>query len=523
MDSRNIRLILVLGVVLFLSIYLGMIVATDKGETLIWVGGIGTLATCLALGKNIWVLIPLAASLAGYVNAVPGAPAAWYLGVALAGIFMALRFAIGGQRFNWRWTGMDTLMALQIAVLAQAYVRNPTGLALFGGDLVGGKPNIEYGLAICGFYLMSFVKSDFATVKKVIIAIIVVKLLDSTLLAASGLLPNFAYAISRFYSNVDVAAAESVISGGRFEVDSDTRLGSFLPLSLLLGTICFTFYRPITCLIPLFPLRFLIFVASMAMILFSGFRSSLIRIGFLFIGGSMIRRNRTDIVLGALMGFFCLIVIVAGNKVDRLPFAAQRVLSFLPVDVSAGAKADAAGSLEWRLEMWHMALTTDKYIRNKFLGDGFGYSAAEQKAYLDAKAGLTLSNESNMDFFLSKGSYHGFHVEAIRFTGVLGLIVAIAILIGFARQAWKIMLHFRSRKEFGMIAFIALPFAIEPFFYLLVYGGYKGGFVGYLLSAGLLKMLDNIRVAELAAEPVIENKEVPAPGMRRFGPAIATR
>jgi hypothetical protein len=523
MDSRNIRLILVLGVVLVMSIYLGLIVATDQGETLVWVGGIGTLVTCLALGKNVWALIPLAAALAGHINAVPGAPAAWYFGVALAGSFMALRFAVGGQPMGWRWTGMDTLVALQIVVLAQAYLRNPTGFALFGGDVVGGKPNIEYGLAIVGFYLMSFVKTDFATVRKVIIAIIVVKLLDSALLAVSGFFPGLAFNLSRFYSNVDVAAAESVISGGGFEVDADTRLGSFLPLSLLLGTICFSYYRPITCAIPLFPLRFVMFVASMAMILFSGFRSSLIRLGFLFIGGSLIRRQKADILAGALMGFFCLVVVVAANQVDRLPFAAQRVLSFLPVDVSAGAKADATGSMEWRFEMWHLVLTTDTYIQNKLLGDGFGYSAAEQKAYLDAKAGLTLTSESGMDYFLSKGSYHGFHVEAIRFTGVLGMIVAIAILIGFARQAWKIMVHFRGRKEFGMIAFIGLPFAIDPFFYLLIHGSYKSGFVAYLLAAGLVKMLDNIRVAELAAEPVTETQALPAPGMRRFGPAIAGR
>ena len=41
---------------------------------------------------------------------------------------------------------------------------------------------------------------------------------------------------------------------------------------------------------------------------------------------------------------------------NRLPLTFQRALSFLPVNIDAGVRADAQASLDWRIEMWKALL-----------------------------------------------------------------------------------------------------------------------------------------------------------------------
>lgn len=507
MDSQRLKVIAIVVVAAIAALYLGIAAATEQMEAIAWVVGVFGIVILFGLGRHVWALIPILGGLSGYVNAVPGSPSAWYLGVALAGGMLALRFAMRSKDFIWRWTWLDTLVLLQVLVLAQAYLRNPTGFALLGGDVVGGKPYVEYAIAIGGFFCMAFVRTDFAVAKKVILAMILVQLADSLLLAFSSFSPSFALAVGRLYSNVDYSAASSLLQGGNeFSIGLDTRFASFKAFAALLGLICFSFYRPATCLMPVYPKRFLLFALSLVAMLFSGFRSGLLKIGFLFVTSSAIRRRPIDIFVAGLVGVTLLAGLVAFGQIKKLPFSAQRVLSFLPVEVDPEAKDQAEGSSEWRFEMWKLVLTSDRYIKNKLIGDGFGFSAAEQRASLDAQEGRTyLTQQQMQDFFIAKGSYHGFHVETIRFTGALGLTIATFILIYFAVRAYRIVRHYETTSSWGYVMFICIPFIVDPFFYWVVFGSYKSGFVTYLLSAGMLKMLDNVKAQELAAAHIAQH------------------
>jgi hypothetical protein len=508
MDPKQFKLIIIMAASILAALYLGISAATAQFQAVAWVlGGMGILVL-LALGRNVWALVPVMGGMAGFVNAVPGSPSAWYLGVALAGGMLAIHFAMRRNNFLWRWTWFDTLIALQILVLAQAYLRNPTGFALLGGDIVGGKPYVEYVIAIAGFFLMSFVRTDFATVRKVILIMILVQLADTLTLALSGFLPRLALALGRLYSNVDYVAASAAMEGSGFEMGMDTRFGSLRPFAALLGLICFSFWRPVTCMMPINPKRFILFSISIIAMLFSGFRSGLVRLGFMFVASSVIRRKPVDVIAAGIAGVSLLAVIIAAGQAKNLPFAAQRVLSPLPIELDARARAEAIGSAEWRFEMWKLVLATDRYIKNKYFGDGFGFNAAEQRVFFDAQAGrVQLSKQQLQDFFLAKGSYHGFHVETIRFTGVLGLIVATIILVFCAVRAYRIIRHYEGTPHWGYVMFICLPFLFEPFYYWLIFGSYKSGFVTYILSAGMLKMLDNIRGQEIELARQLDQNE----------------
>jgi hypothetical protein len=109
---------------------------------------------------------------------------------------------------------------------------------------------------------------------------------------------------------------------------------------------------------------------------------------------------------------------------------------------------------------------------------------------------LGIANQQ--DLMLAKGSYHGFHVETIRFNGFVGLIAALVAMGIFFKYALNLIRHFRGRQEFGYVLFICMPYLIYPFYYMLVFGSYRNAFPVVLAGAGLLKILDTIRIRELA-------------------------
>jgi hypothetical protein len=244
-------------------------------------------------------------------------------------------------------------------------------------------------------------------------------------------------------------------------------------------------------------LRFLMMATAVGTTVISGFRSSMGLLLIFFVVGSLVRGRVLDLVVAGAIGFVGLAgIMVIG--VDKLPFGAQRILSVLPVGVDERIKESAQKSSQWRFDMWRLALTTDRYIKNKMLGDGFSFRADELAAAQDAvfgdkrrSAGMKVE-----DIMLARGSYHGFHVEAIRMTGVLGLVCAIVALGIFFRSAWKHIRYFKGRPEWGYVLFICVPFLIHPFYLMLVFGDYRFGFPDIMIMAGMLKILDNIRRAE---------------------------
>jgi hypothetical protein len=511
MDSSKIKGIIFIIIAMFVAIYLGVGAATSQVEAVLWVVAGITLAVLLALGRNVWVVIPIAAAFTGGITLIPGFPQPWYAATPIVGVFMVIMFLMRSPMFTFRWTWLDTFMLLQAFALWQTYVRNPTGLALFGNDIFGGRPYFDYAVGITCYFLLSVVKTDIQTFKKVAILVIIANIGDDLLRAATNLSGNLSVAVGRFYSNVDY---QSNSAGASFTFDADTRFGGFMPIGITLALVCFAFRRPLSCAIPKPFWPFLCAIAAVVFVLLSGFRSALIRVACYFIAGSLIRRKPLDIVAAAVAVTLLLFVTGATLGLSNLPMGAQRALSFLPFEVSDEAKYGAKASSDWRFEMWKIVLTSDKYIQNKLLGDGFGYSKAEHYAQMKAMEGTGNYDGDSIDMFIAKGSYHGWHVEAIRFTGVIGLIIGLFLLFGFARYAWKAVKHYRHSEYLSYVLFICIPFLIEPFFYIFVFGSYKSGFVELIASAGIIRLLDNIRVAELSALRLQAPEPDPIPRMQ---------
>jgi hypothetical protein len=496
MDSSKIKTILLGVIAAFFAIYLGLTSATAKFETIIWILGGVVLIMLLAMGRHVWAIVPIAASFNGGISLLPGYPQPWYVFTPLVAIFLALRFLMRSKIFQLRWTWVDTLMIMQILVLFQAYIRNPTGLSIFSSGIVGGKPYLDYSVAIVSYFMLTFIKTDIINFKRIVLIIILINVGDDLLRAATNFSGPLSQIVGRVYSNVEYTSNEMGIN---YTYDKDTRFGGLFFLGSTLGLICYSFYRPISCVFPI-PLRpFLIHFISLVLIAFSGFRTGLIRICMLFAASSLVRRKKLDVLIVAVLGSLLLTVLGSTLGLRYLPMPAQRMLSFLPFEVDPSIRESANASSDWRFEMWRIVLTSDRYIKNKILGDGFGYSKAEHDAQMNsALLGTRYTGGDSIDMFIAKGSYHGWHVEAIRFTGVIGLVIGVFILFAFARIAWKCIHHYERRDVWGHVMFVCLPFLIEPFAHILVFGSYKGTFIELIASAGILRVLDNLRREEIA-------------------------
>jgi uncharacterized membrane protein YhaH (DUF805 family) len=454
------------------------------------VAGFVGLAIILALGKHVWVLIPAALGLQGTLNFLPGSPPPWALAAAVTATMFAIRFAMRKPDFVWRFDLLDCAVLLQVVVIAQAYARNPTGLMLLGGDTAGGKPYFIFASAVVAYFCIALAKPEVRSIRWALVLMIGIFAMDGIIATAGDFSPAFSSLVLPIYSNVNLGVAVA----GAVERDLSVVRGGYgfaqLGKAMVLPCLCLT--RPLNCLNPFRPLLFVLVVSGSILVLLSGFRSGIAYLAVAFVVSALIRRKVVDIVGVSFIAFFALAILLLSGQVRDLPYGVQRVISLLPVEVDSAARVDAEQSAEWRFEMWRLALGTDRYIQNKWLGDGFALSSREMHAIIDTIQGYTSFMDSSQEQALAKGSYHGFHVETIRFTGVVGLLAALFLMAAAFRTASTCIRRLRDDTLFPYVVFVALPVFIYPFWAILVFGSYRSEFPQFIALAGILKMLDNL-------------------------------
>ena len=499
MDSSKIKAILLAIVAAFAAIYLGMAAATAQIEAILWVVGGLSIVFILSLGKNVWLLIAAGAVLNGGLNFLPGSVPPWWLAMMVTGFIFVLRFSMHkGKEFTWNWNSMDLVILLHIAMLVQAYLRNPVGLSILGGSedgMVGGKPYITHGIAIASYVLLSMVRADMRMFRIAVIVMICCAFFDGMAVLIGTFVPAFAAIGIKFYSGFSFRAATTGM--GADVAEGRTIEGKEVGENL--GQAAFTLYRPLSTLNPLNFLPFIMMAVAVFCVMISGFRSSMGMLAIYFVVCSLIRRRYADVMASTALGMIAVCILFFAGT-DKLPRAGQRILSVLPIPglVDEQISETANKSTEWRVEMWMLALTTDRYIFNKMWGDGFGMRKDEMDAMIDSAFGDKRGavGLDMQEVMMRRGSYHGFHVQTIRMTGYVGLVAALILLGVFYRHAWSHIQYFRGRPEWGFILFICVPFLIYPFYAMLVFGDYRIGMPRYIIMSGFLKMLWNIRYAE---------------------------
>ena len=229
----------------------------------------------------------------------------------------------------------------------------------------------------------------------------------------------------------------------------------------------------------------LVLICIVILSFFSGFRLMTMMVLFIVFLAALLQRSLTlpRVITGCAMGAVAVGILYA--MAARLPMNIQRSLSWLPgIDISGSVAADAAGTVEWRLELWQEALhAIPEYF---WLGKGFSYDGE-----LFVKMLRGMGSADSIQWALVTGAYHNGYLSLLLVTGIFGLILGMALLVGVSirqlqlnRRAWNHPTLHRCHQAFhaSQLCWVIV--------YLTVYGDVSAVFPGFFFTWAVLEALD---------------------------------
>lgn len=512
-------------VVLVLGIGFAMFVGTltgsgNTGRIVMLAAGLAVVVGVLTLRTKIWLLIPFAWWLGGRIQILPLPFTVRDLAVMTVFVvflgFIALKLVKRRPPVGY----LDVLLLINLIWLVCVFVRNPAGTTAMNFANVGGKPYFDITIAFLAFLVLSRVTLSARDAVTLPIVVLAGGMVNVILGAVTYLLPNTVPFLSKVYSDIATesylaqdAKKEAYQSGRQLYL---TYLGRPLTLALV------SYFRPLTLINPLYPWRTLWFGIGILALLASGFRSSLVLLAFAFLMSSYIRRGWIDVVqsLALAVPVVALLILLQGNFV-QLPKPVQRSLSFLPGDWDYDAVRDAEGSTDWRVQMWKIMLTEERYIRSKWFGDGFGIDRRLMQSveYLNS-----VNQQNDQEAAMLIGAVHSGPVSAIKFVGFVGWFLYSALTIAMAVYAFRIVRRAQTTPLFGTSMFLCIPVIYDPIGYNFVFGGFDSSFPNTLYYLGTLKLLNNALIdLDVPKTPAIRASAVNSVTPLKRLPAAASR
>ena len=487
MDSNKIRNFAIITLAALSAVYLGTAAASAHLEAVAWVSGVFVLTVCLALGQRIWLLIPLVSSL-GLVLPLPGNFSSQFLVQSLAIGFLTILFLMRKLPMQSRITELEIWNLLLIVCVLQVYLRNPVGLQLFGSSSVGAKPYVVFAVSTISALMISVLKIDPNDLKWWV-RLSLIGSFGNFLIGAIGVLfPSVGYYLGASFST-DMASSKPQAGEGEATRISFVRgisdtLSLWISSRISLLKACFS-----PRWLPL--VLFTIVAAAM-----SGFRSQLLIVALTYLIGVCYLGGLRSVIVSCLLGCAGIFLLAIVNLIHPLPPNIQRSLSFLPGTWSETVTTDAEGSTEWRVVMWKEALLTDRWIQNKWIGDGLGFTKAEldtmlrikeEKSQSSARGALTSHQETAM----ISGGYHSGPVVTIRTIGYVGLLILLLGVIRSAVHAHRQILRCRNTEWYSTALFLCIPIIAMPFSWTFLYGSFEGGASGLIMCSALVRLMEN--------------------------------
>jgi hypothetical protein len=486
-NSRSIQVILVLIVGTFLAVWLGLSIVTNQIETILQVVAAAVLIGCLFLSKRIWLLVPFMAAVNIGLR-IPGSPTSLLLAQALVLGFSTLLFLMRKLPFRLAWTELETWILVLTIFIGQVYMRNPVGVNIFGGDTVGGRGYALYGIALGCTLLFCGLRVPSTDLKWVLRLTILGGLVNTAVSILGNLIPSVGYITGAAYTDTSDADYDDQV----VDTKAATRIGFLGTVGINLSLWISAYISPLrACLKPLWAILILATVVAAAM---SGFRNTIVNVGLFLCLGVAYRSGFTGVLLSILAGIGGLALLAVVNTMHPLPPNIQRSLTFLPGTWEERYKLDAEGSSDWRFEIWREALLTDRWIHNKWLGDGLGFSAAELAAQMNTREGARAGISglgAHRDTILSNGDYHSGPVSTIRVIGYVGLFFFLLAQVRLAVHAHRQIIRCRGTEWLPLALLIGIPLIAAPFIYVFIFGDFKTGASAFLMSLGMCRLLEN--------------------------------
>lgn len=482
LDTTKIKAGFIIAFALFASLYLGIAAATAKTETFLWIFVVTVVLTCVGLGHRVYLLIPLLTSL-GYVLPLPGNLSSEMIAQGIVIGFSLLLFFLRRLPLRLGFTELELWCLLLLGMVGLAYLRNPVGLNVFGTAAVGAKPYAIFGASALTAALLSQLKINPKDLRLWVRLVMIGSFLNFGIGLIGTIFPRTMLVLGATYStDIETERTEG----------KATRISFVRSLSASLTTWISSRVSPLAA--SFHPLWFWLVLASLMMAAFSGFRGQLIYVGLIFLAGVCYRGGARSALASSLLLAVGLTVLSIFNIASPLPLNIQRALTFLPGKWDPVVRQDAQNSTDWRLDMWKEALFSDRWIENKWLGDGLGFSKQEllrmhgfsEIGSHRGISGLTVQQES----FMISGGYHSGPVHTIRTIGYVGLVVLLFAMIRLAVHAHRQIRRCRGTEWLPVALFLGIPLIVMPLYWSLVFGTFDRGAAGVMMGAALVRLME---------------------------------
>jgi hypothetical protein len=492
--ATDIRALTVLGFTAFavvLSFFVGNMVADNDYTSLSLIAAsVIALMVLFSVGDNYWLFIPMTAGLASAFTFLPIPLNLQELGCCSAfGIFVAysvFKKTITHAKLSW----LDIILAINIAYLLTVWVRNPVGFNSMGGEMVGGRAYFTIFVTYLGYLVIRRVRATVRILYWLPALIILPHFLNDLLNLVTQFFPKLGLAILPFYSGVDISAISD--TGG---IQDDTRLVALGKLGPTIIQSLVSYFPPATFFHPSRYYLIVPFIAAFLMIGLSGFRSELVRAAASVGISSVLRKRKRDLVVYGVAGLVGIMGIAGVHQTGfSVPISIQRALSFLPLNWDTRATQNAEDSSQWRFEMWELALKPNStIIRNKLLGDGFGFSALEWNIIRDQTFGYGQGFIGAMaqEAFIIKGSFHSGPISSIRFVGYVGLALFMWLQLYFLFYVVKLVPRALNTRFMPLAIYVGIWAVYTPFEFVFIFGAFDDNFIALISYAGLARLLEN--------------------------------
>src|SRR5581483_282145 len=368
-----------------------------KGEfkfVLVVVVAIPLVLAAVHFRTRLWLLIPLVSGIGGYIVSLPlGLPPRSLITLYVFAAFLAFK-ALKISRTKPPLEVLDMIVLVNLLYMVSVFARNPVGALGMGSERIGGRPYFQVAIAYFGYWVLSRVTLSSKTASKLPVLMLITPFFDGFAGFLGDKFPQIAQPLGGIYSSFATFEMQNPYGappGDELNVVEGSRLAYLSPPGAALGRCLVSYFNPITLINPLYIGRFLLFLISVVFLLSAGYRSAFASMAYAMALGAYFRDGFRQVFTAALLLVPVILVLVLGQGIlFNLPIAAQRTLSFLPGRWNEDAVLAAQGSTLWRMDMWKDALTTDRYIHNKILGDGFGVEREVWEAVQEGKArGIT--------------------------------------------------------------------------------------------------------------------------------------
>ncbi len=242
------------------------------------------------------------------------------------------------------------------------------------------------------------------------------------------------------------------------------------------------------------PVWAILIFSTLAAAAVSGYRSQLATVCATYIVGTYYRGGLRSLLVAGFLGAMAIVLLALTNLIAPLPPNVQRALTFLPGTWEERYKRDSEQSSEWRMEMWKEVLTSERYIKNKWLGDGLGFSSEQlqQMAALQDSTATGIGGwDAHRESAMIAGDYHSGPVQTIRTIGYVGLLILLIGLFRVSVHAHRQIERCRNTEWFGTALFFGNTWIWMPVSWVFVFGSFTGGVAGLLLGTAMTRLLEN--------------------------------